>query len=244
MANWTLKWIAVGALCAGVGGGLSTAAWAQPSGVAVAPQENILQFSASAETQVQQDVLVMTLSTSKEGADARVVQNQLQQALDAALTSAKKQAVEGQLDVRTGDFGLSPRQGKDGKITGWQGQTELVLEGKDFAKIAATAASINTLQISNVRFSLSREARDKVRGQVQAEAVQRFRAQAAELARQFGFSSFTLRDVSVNNNEFTPHMGMRAGMMAMAKEASSDAIGLEAGKSQVQVQISGSVQMR
>ena len=119
-----------------------------------AEPRNVVQLSASGTVEVQQDLLVLALSTSKEGADAASTQAQLKQALDAALAEAKRNAQSGQMDVRTGPFGLYPRYGKDGKINGWQGRAELVLEGRDFARITATAGKIQTMAISQVGFAL------------------------------------------------------------------------------------------
>lgn len=100
---------------------------------------NVAQLSANGSVEVQQDLLAISMSTTREAADANVVQTQLKTALDAALIEAKKASLAGQLDVRTGNFSLYPRYGKDGKINGWQGSSELVLEGKDFARISAAA---------------------------------------------------------------------------------------------------------
>ena len=69
----------------------------------------MLQLSASGTVEVQQDLLSMTLSTTRDGTDAASVQTQLKTALDAALAEARKNAQPGQLDVRTGNFSLSPR---------------------------------------------------------------------------------------------------------------------------------------
>ena len=176
MIKNTTKTIAASALllCAG-------AAFAQNNAAPGEPR-NVVQLSATGMVEVQQDLLVLNLSTSKEGADAAAVQAQLKQALDAALTEAKRNAQPGQLDVRTGPFGLYPRYGKDSKITGWQGRAELVLEGRDFARITATAGKIQTMAIHQVAFGLSREARAKVEGEAQTQAIDQFKARAAELA--------------------------------------------------------------
>ncbi|HTH08627.1 MAG TPA: SIMPL domain-containing protein [Acidovorax sp.] len=206
---------------------------------------NVVQLSASGTVEVQQDLLVVNLATSKEGTDAAAVQAQLKQALDAALAEAKRSAQPGQLDVRTGPFGLYPRYGKEGKINGWQGRAELVLEGRDFARITSTAGKIQTLAISNVAFGLSREARAKVEGEAQTQAIEQFKARAAELAKGFGFSTYSLREVAVNSNEMVP--GPRPRMMAAEAKMGSFAdapVPVEAGKAQVVVNVSGSVQMR
>ncbi|SDO02397.1 SIMPL domain-containing protein [Polaromonas sp. JS666] len=218
------------------------------SAMAQTPQhetlQNVAQLSASGSVEVQQDLLSISLSTTRDGSDAGVVQAQLKQALDSALTQAKQAAAPGQMDVRTGNFSLYPRYGKDGKINGWQGSTELVLEGKDFPRITGTAGKIQTLTMSNVSFALSREQRAKVEGEAQAQAIERFKAKAGEIARGFGFSSYSLREVSINaNDQGSPP---RPRMMAMsAKAEMADAgVPVEAGKSTVLVNVSGSVQMK
>ena len=206
--------------------------------------QNQVQLSASATVDVPQDLLTLSMATTRDGADASTVQNQLKQALDAALTEARKAALPGQMDVRTGNFSLYPRYGRDGKINGWQGTTELVLEGRDFARISGTAGRIQTLTMGSVGFSLSREQRARVEGEAQAMAIERFKARALEIARGFGFTGFSLREVQVNTNDqgFVP----RPRLMAMeARVAAADApVPVEAGKSAVVVTVSGSVQLR
>ncbi len=234
----TIKTIAACALMAG-----AVAAYAQnPS----APQQNVLQLSASGTVQVQQDLLVLTLAATKEAADAAGVQTQLKQALDAALAEARRAAQPQQMDVRTGAFGMYPRYGKDGKITGWQGRAELVLEGRDFPRITATAGKIQSMSISQIAFDLSREARAKVETEAQAQAIEAFKARASELARGFGFGGYSLREVAVNSNEMSP--GPRPRMMAMEAKAASYAsdapVPVEAGKAQVVVTVAGSVQLK
>ena len=234
----TIKTIAACALMAG-----AVAAYAQnPS----APPQNVLQLSASGTVQVQQDLLVLTLAATKEAADAAGVQTQLKQALDAALAEARRAAQPQQMDLRTGAFGMYPRYGKDGKITGWQGRAELVLEGRDFPRITATAGKIQSMSISQIAFDLSREARAKVETEAQAQAIEAFKARASELARGFGFVGYSLREVAVNSNEMSP--GPRPRMMAMEAKAASYAsdapVPVEAGKAQVVVTVAGSVQLK
>ncbi len=211
---------------------------------AVAPQpQNVVQLSADGQVEVAQDMLSMTLSATKEGNDPATVQTQLKTALDAALTEARKNASPGQMDVRTGSFGLYPRYGKDGKIASWQGSAELVLEGRDFPRITTAAGRISTMALSRTGFGLSREQRAKVEGDAQSQAIERFKAKATDLSRAFGFKGYTLREVQVNTSDSSPMMP-RPRMMAMEAKAASDApVPVEAGKSTVTVNVSGSVQM-
>lgn len=208
------------------------------------PPQNVVQLAASGTLEVAQDLLTLSMSTTRDGPDAATVQNQLKLALDTALAEAKKAAQPGAMDVRTGNFTLGPRYSRDGKINGWQGTAELVLEGRDFARISTTAGKIQTLTMGGVSFGLSREQRAQVEGEVQAAAIERFKAKAGEIAKGFGFSGYTLREVSVNANDqgFVP----RPRMMAMeAKAAMADAaVPVEAGKTTVMVTVSGTVQLK
>ncbi len=205
---------------------------------------NVVQLSANGSMEVQQDSLSISLNTTREAVDASTVQTQLKTALDTALTEAKKTALADQLDVRTGNFSLYPRYGKDGKINGWQGSTELVLEGKDFARISAAAGKIQTLTIANVAFSLSREQRTKSEGVAQSIAIDRFKAKAADIAKGFGFASYSLREVSVNaaDQGFMPRPQVMA--MKSSLQMADSAVPVEAGKSTVVVTVSGSVQLK
>ena len=234
----TIKWMALSAMLAG-----SAVAFSQTTTDAMAPH-NVVQLSAAGSVEVQQDLLVLTLSTTRDGKDATSVQSQLRQALEVATLEARRQVEPGQMDMRTGSFSLNPRYGQNNQISGWQGRAELVLEGRDFARITSTAARVTTMTIGNIAFDLSREQRTQVERDAQGQAIENFKAQAADLTRAFGFSGFSLREVVVNSNSYAP--GPRPRMMAMeAKSAMADApMEVEAGKSTVTVNVSGSVQMR
>ncbi|CDS54623.1 putative exported protein [Polaromonas sp. CG9_12] len=205
--------------------------------------KNVAQLSASGSVEVQQDLLSISLTTSRDGLDAGTVQTQLRQALDAALTQARMAASPGQMDVRTGNFSLYPRYGKDGKINGWQGSTELVLEGKDFPRITGAAGKIQTLSLGSVSFALSREQRARVEGEAQSQAIERFKAKASEVSSAFGFGGYALREVSINTNDQGPMPRPRAMAMSAKSEMADAPVPVEAGKSTVLVNISGSVQM-
>jgi predicted secreted protein len=206
--------------------------------------QNVAQLSASGSVEVQQDLLSIAMNTTASGQDANAVQTQLKQALDAALATARPAVLPGQLDLRTGNFSLYPRYDKNGKINGWQGSTELVLDGRDFSRITTTAGKIQSLTMGNVSFALSREQRIKVEAEAQTIAIDRFKAKALEVSKNFGFTGYTLREVSINANDQSYQPRPRAvAMMAKSADAES-AVSVEAGKSTVLVNVNGSVQMR
>ncbi len=206
--------------------------------------QNVAQLSSSGSVEVQQDLLSIAMNTTASGADANAVQTQLKQALDVALAIARPAVLQGQLDLRTGNFSLYPRYDKNGKINGWQGSTELVIDGRDFTRITNTAGKIQSLTMGNVSFALSREQRTKVEAEAQTIAIDRFKTKALEVSKSFGFTGYTLREVSINANDqsFPPRPRVMA-MQAKSADAES-AVSVEAGKSTVLVNVNGSIQMQ
>ena len=206
-----------------------------------APRER-LSLSASASAEVTRDVLGISFSTTREGPEAAAVQAALKQALDAALNEARKIAKPGQVDVQTGAFSLYPRHDpKTGKINGWQGSAELQVEGRDAAAIAQLAGRIGTLTIQRVGYSLSREAREKAEADITAQAITRYRATAADYAKQFGYGSYVVGEVNIASDEAGAPRPMMA--MRMKAEMADAALPTEAGKATVTVNVSGSVQL-
>jgi predicted secreted protein len=208
-----------------------------------APPHNVVSLSASAAREVAMDWLTVTFSTTRDGSDAAAVQAQLRLALETALAEARKAARPGEVLVRTGAFALHPRYAPRGGITGWQGSAELVVEGRDTAAIAQLGGRIQTLTIGRVQWSLSRETRERVEAEVQAQAVAGFRERADALARAFGFTAYTLREASVGGGEAPglPPQLMRA--QAMRAPGADEALPVEAGRTLVSVTVNGSVQL-
>lgn len=208
------------------------------------PLHNVVQLAATGSVEVAQDFLSISMNTTRDGSDAAGVQSQLKSAMDAALAEARKVAQPGLLEVRTGNFSLYPRYGRDGKSIGWQGSAELILEGRDFVRISGTAGKIQTLSVGSVSFGLSREQRAKVEGDAQALAIERFKGRATDIARGFGFAGYTLREVHVGSGE--PGVTPRPRVMALeARAAMADApVPVEAGKTAVVITVSGSVQLK
>ena len=207
------------------------------------PPQNVISLSATATVDVPQDWLTVVFSTTREGADAGAVQGQLKQLLDTALAEVRKAAKPGQVEVRTGGFSLQPRYTPKGGIAAWQGSTELIVEGRDTQAIAQLTGRVPGLTISRVGFSLSREARQKVEGEVTAQAIEQFRARATTVSRQFGFTSYTVREVNVGTDSPGGGAVPMLRMQTMRAAADEVALPVEAGKASVNATVNGSVQM-
>jgi predicted secreted protein len=207
---------------------------------------DVVQFTASATLEARQDQLSVTLRVTREGSDPTVVQQQLKSVLDAALAEARPQALPGgALEVRSGAFSLYPRSNRDGRISTWQGTAELILSGTEVERIAALSGRIQGMTVAQTAFGLSREQREKLEQQAQAQAIERFRARAGEIARGFGFSTYSLREININSQDQGAQIRPRFMAMEAKSSMAADApLPVEAGQAQVQVIVSGSVQLK
>lgn len=222
---------------------LSVLALAAGAAQAEAPRQNVLSFGASATEEVTQDLLVVTLQATREGNQAAEVQAALKQVMESALTEARK-AAQGQpgIEVRTGSFSVQPRYTNAGRISGWQGSAQLVLEGTDTTRISQTAGKLAQLNVVNMQYGLSRGLRERHEAALTNEAIQRFRSRASAMASAFGFKGYTLGEVSVSSTEpgFEPRPYMMA-TRAKTMEAADAALPVEPGKGRLSVSVNGQV---
>jgi predicted secreted protein len=100
------------------------------------------------------------------------------------------------------------------------------------------------MTVASVVFGLSREQRERLESQARLQAIERFRTRAGEIARAFGFATYTLREVNIDSQE--QGALIRPRLMAMeARSSVADApLPVEAGMATVQVTVNGSVQLK
>ena len=109
--------------------------------------------------------------------------------------------------------------------------------------IGQLVGRISTLTVARVGYGLSREQREKVEGDVAAQAIARFRVKAADYAKQFGYAAFAVREVSVNSDQQAVMISQPSVRMKSMSAAADESLPVEAGKALVTVSVNGSVQM-
>ena len=210
-----------------------------------APVYNVVQLSASAQQETVQDWLTVVLTHQAQAADAASVQRQLKEAADNALRHIRPRVQEGELEVSSGGFTVHPRHDREGQIIGWQGSAELLLQGRDVARIAATAGDTPGMAVAQMSFSLSHQARQALEEGIRSQAIARFKATAQQVAKDFGFSGYTLREVAVSEGGQEYAIRPRLMVAADARAAMASApVPAEPGKTLLQVTVSGSVQLQ
>ncbi|MGE6918317.1 SIMPL domain-containing protein [Achromobacter kerstersii] len=201
-----------------------------------------MTLQATASSEVKQDTVRISLSAEVEAPDQPAAGKKLTAALDDAIKRARD--TKG-VEVRTGGYNVWPNTNSKGKIGSWRGQGEIVLESKDFEAAAALASKLSDkTAISNISFSLSREAREAEERKLLKEAAQAFKDRALAAANAFGFSGYRLSKLELGGSGGPMPMPRMMGAAAMAKDASggySPDVPLEAGDVTVSIAVNGTI---
>ena len=199
-----------------------------------------VHLSTSADTQVENDTLVAILYAQREGSKLQALANQVNEQITKAIKQSKQIS---SVVVQTLGYQTIPVYDKQ-RLSSWRVRQSIRLESQDSAKLSQLIGDLqSTLAVESINYSVSpgklREAEDKLISQ----AIEAFTQRAKLITSQFGRTNYRLVDISINTAG-TPirPMAMRGGVMAM--EAAVAPPTIEAGKQDVQITVSGSIEMQ
>jgi len=194
-------------------------------------------LSAEASAEVEQDTVQVTLAAELTGA----TQAQVADALNARLDSVMRQAKGQQgIEARSGSYRIWPMSDRDGKISEWRGQAEILLESHDFAATSRLAGELSDrMPIAGLAFFVSRERRATEEQKLLVQAVDAFKMRARDLTRALGFADYRLRRIELGGSGAMPMAPMPRMMSAMA--ADKVAAPIEGGRQTLSVSIQGAI---
>jgi predicted secreted protein len=218
-------------------GGVSTPATAHPE----VDARNRVSFQVEVTREIANDWVTARLSVAAEGKDPAVVADSVNQQMAAALGIAKKAK---NVEVSSGAYTTQPVY-DNGRVVRWRAHQELIAESGDVDRISKLIGTLQSdaVQLSSIHFSVKRETRKALEDELITEALAAFRARAALVARGMGAKDWSLVGLSIGHSGGSPRriqMRAEADMMSMSKAA---APAFEAGTSEVQVQVSGDVEL-
>lgn len=198
-------------------------------------------LQASANKQVLQDEVRVVFAKEAKGNSAAEVNRVVAQAIEQAREAVKNSTG---FTLSNGMFRTSSVYNKDGRTEGWQGRGELVLISKDFAAAEGALGILGSqLAISSIQLSLSAATRKKEEQALLTEVAQAFRHRAQAAAVAFGFKSYKIISLELNNPSRSsdgPVLMRSAGPMS-APPTGNIKLSLEPAQVLVNVDISGKV---
>lgn len=201
-----------------------------------------LHLEAQAFTEVAQDTVMITLQATRQSSEQAVVTQQLTEVVSTVLAEVKKQDV---VKVSSGNYYVRPQHDKDGNLTRWIGQSQLLFESTDIAAAAQLAAQYqNQMPIANVSFSVSKQARTQVEAQLITDAAAAFKQRAETMAAALGYGAYELKEMHLGGSGAVFKAQRAQFDMMSAAATMSESLPIDSGTEEISLSLSGSIYLR
>ena len=201
---------------------------------------NQFRLSAQQSESVSNDTMHVTLNTYAEMQDSAKLATRINGEMEWALDIARQYS---DVKVSTGSYQTWPVTRKE-VTSAWRGQQDLMLESKDTEKLGELAARLQEkLKIKSMSFSVSDDKRMAVENRLIDAALDAFKQRADIIGKNLKASGYRFVDVNVGTSAQRPPVMYQARMASVSMEA-SDSVAVEGGESDIQVTVSGTVELQ
>ena len=214
---------------------------ALPSAAAEPPRYNSVELQAEAQREVQNDLLNATLFVELNDTSPTALASAINKSVNEALRIAKD--TKG-VRARSGNNQTAPVYARANVLQGWRGRAEIRIESRDFETASALIGKLQAnMQLGNLSFSVSPEARRTVENELIAEAIAAFKARAEIVRTALAGRGYKLQRLNVASgyNAPQPRFAMAARLASSAAEVAAP--NLEAGVSMVTVTANGAIEV-
>ena len=200
---------------------------------------NQVRLQAQQSESVSNDTLHVTLNTYAEMQDAAKLAARINQDMDWALAQAKQYS---DVKVSTGSYQTWPVTRKE-VTTGWRGQQNLMLESQDTETLSKLTGELQgKLKVKSMSFSVSDEKRIAVENRLIDTALNAFKVRALIVGENLNAKGYRIVDVNIGTSAQRPPVMYQARVATLAME-SNDSVAVEGGESDVQVTVSGTIEL-
>jgi predicted secreted protein len=203
------------------------------------PTYDRVSLSASAEREVENDLLVAVLFAEHQAQRQQAVSEKVNSAIRWALDKTR---VADTVKVQTTQYNTSPLYNKS-VITGWRARQSIRLESEDSDKLSDLIGDLQErLSIGSVSYAVSKPARDHVEESLISDALAQFRQRADLVTRELGRTSYRIIQIDINTQGAHP-MPVAYATRGVAAAMESAAPAIEAGVQTVTVNVSGTIEV-
>ena len=206
------------------------------------PAGTLIDFRVDVQRPVANDLGRANTYVELTGSDPAEVARKVKAVIADGLAMAKAQPG---ITVKSGGTHTTPIYSKTGRvIENWRMRSELLLESRDAAALSTAVGKLQggQLAIGGINFSPAPETRRKAEDDVILEAIEAFNAKAARIATTLK-KPYKIRQMSVNAGGHFPQPYPMARGAAMMTSAESAPMPVEAGESNVTVNVSGQIEL-
>lgn len=202
---------------------------------------NRASFQVQATREVANDWVVARLSVVSEGKDAAAVADEVNRRMKAALDAARAAKA---VDVRSGAYVTQPVY-DDGRVVRWRASQELRLEAEDVERLSKLIGALQgqSVLLSGIEFSVRRETREQLTKELTEEALAAFRERADVISKSMGAKGWSLIQLSVGDSGGARPMVRMHHEARLSSMAEAAPPAFEAGTSEIQIRVDGSVEL-
>ncbi len=201
----------------------------------------LIELSAEASRPAANDLVRASLYSEASGNNPAELARRVNADIAAALKIAREQHG---VKVQSGQQATYPIYSPAQKIEGWRMRSEIMVESRDQAAVTALIGQLQAMRLAVGGITLlpSPETRRQVGDEAIREAIQSFQQRAGLIAGELG-KSWKIKQMNINqgSSEPVPMPMLRGAKMTMLAEAAPAP--MEAGESQISVNISGQIEL-
>lgn len=207
------------------------------------PQYDIYQLSASAEIDVPNDLMTVTMVAQATGVDAAELANTINASMGWAVSKLKPFTT---IETQTLDYQTRPQYERNGsRIKGWVASQSIRLETDNFQQAGKAIQLLQErLQVQGMQMSAKPETRKRAEEQLMNKALSHFKDRALLVQTNMGAPAYRIMNLSIDANgasQWRPQNDNYRG--ATAEMSVTSAPSIEAGTSSVIVHVNGKIQL-
>jgi predicted secreted protein len=201
---------------------------------------NRVSFSAQAEIEVDNDLLVAVMYAEREGRRTDRLANEVNQVIDQAVKRLKR---EPNIKVRTLAYRTHMIHDKKNKNR-WRVHQAIRLESSDSRLLGRVIGELQAeLQVQSIDYHISKAQQRRHDQGLTQSALEKFQQRAFEITRSLGMKRYKLVRLSVNGGgKGSPRRVMHDGMR-MQRSMAAAPVMLEAGTQVLSVSVNGEIEL-
>jgi predicted secreted protein len=206
------------------------------------PTYNQVSFSTTAQAEISNDILVITMRAHEKGRDLETLSDKINKTMAWAVKLASR---SDSIKSQTRNYQTSPWYEK-GKQKGWQISQSLSLRSRNLEEISELMEQLQTkMQVQSSNYQVSPEKLEELTENLTQAALQKFSQRAHTVSQTLGSDKYKIVKIqihSANNNHPRPMMAMESMRSASVKSVTAPTF--EAGTQKVTITASGTIELQ
>ena len=201
---------------------------------------NRVSFNISAEEEIANDLLVVTLQARESGEKLSQLADEVNQTMAWALKEANRVK---SIKAQTLNYSTSPRYEKS-RQTGWTVSQTLKLSSIDDAALSDLMGKLQAkMQVQSAVYEVTPDKREAMMDKLTTEVLKKFTAKAQTISRDMQAQNFRIISINIGEQYSAPPRPMLSVARTMAADAVA-APAMQSGTQTIKVNASAVIQLQ